>query len=157
MAWGEILTPFSGIEPGQPGWKPVIPALRLARGWKQNCPDSCPHVLSKNVSRRQNSGIKFIVRNTIQHVGEHTESKPIYLRQKWSSNTHPEKCGCGHPPEWKVCQRGDISHLYRTVFLSLCLSLANYLVLPFTCDQTQGPPLICVHVFGQDGFQTQAL
>ena len=30
--------------------------------------------------------------------------------------------------------------------------MANYL-LPFTPDQTQGPPLICVYIFGQDGFQ----
>ena len=41
MAWSKILILCSGIEPGQPGWKPGIPATRLARGWKQNCPDSC--------------------------------------------------------------------------------------------------------------------
>ena len=29
----------------------------------------------------------------------------------------------------------------------LCLPWANFLVLSLTPDQTQGPPLICVHIF----------
>ena len=35
------------------------------------------------------TGTKFIVRNTGQHVAEHTEKASIYLRQKQSSNIQP--------------------------------------------------------------------
>ena len=61
-----------------------------------------------------------------------------------SSNPHPKE----HPPEWGVHQRDDLGHLYRTVIPGLCLPLNNYLVLSFTPDQTPGPPVICVHIFG---------
>ena len=41
MAWSKILILFSRVKLGQPGWKPGILTTRLARGWKQNCSDSC--------------------------------------------------------------------------------------------------------------------
>lgn len=41
-------------------------------------------------------GIKFIVRVTIQHVGEHAEES-VYLQQKQSSNTHRRSAGAGIP------------------------------------------------------------
>ena len=37
------------------------------------------------------TGTKFIIRDTAQHVGEHTEKQFIYLRQKQGRNTHQEK------------------------------------------------------------------
>ena len=45
-------------------------------------------------------GIKFIVRNTVRHVGEPTEKSSVYLRQKQSRNTHlKEKGGYRSPPD----------------------------------------------------------
>ena len=44
---------------------------------------------SKNVSRRQKNakiGMKFIIRDTAQFMGEHTEKQFIYLRQKQGRN-----------------------------------------------------------------------
>lgn len=40
IAWSKILILCSGIEYGQPGWKPGILNTRLAKGWKQNFTDS---------------------------------------------------------------------------------------------------------------------
>ena len=39
-------------------------------------------------------GTKFIIRDTAQHVGEHTEKRFVYLRQKQGRNTHSEKRVC---------------------------------------------------------------
>ena len=43
------------------------------------------------------TGIRFIFRNTVQHVGEHRENLSISLRQKQSRNSHPKERGRGHP------------------------------------------------------------
>ena len=48
---------------------------------------------------------KFIVKSTVQHVGE---KKSVYRRQKQSSNTHQKEHRCGHPPEWGGHLRGDL-------------------------------------------------
>ena len=43
------------------------------------------------------------------------------------------------------------------VLLGLCFSLASYLILFLTPDQTQGPPQYVCASFGQDGFQSKVL
>ena len=37
------------------------------------------------------TGTSFVVGNILQHVGEHTEKRSVYLKQKQSSNTHPKE------------------------------------------------------------------
>ena len=44
------------------------------------------------------TGTGFMVGDTVQHVGGHTEKAFIYLSQKQSSNTPPKERGCGRPP-----------------------------------------------------------
>ena len=68
----------------------------------------------------------------------------------------PEVWGFRRSPEWGVHQRGDLNHLYGADLLGLCLPWANYLVLFFIPDQTQGPPLICMRSLGEDGLQSKA-
>ena len=83
-------------------------------------------------------GIKFIVRVTIQHVGEHAEES-VYLQQKQSSNTHPEECRCRRPPN-EEHQRDDLNHLCGAVLLGLCFPLAGCLVLSLTPDWPRALP-----------------
>ena len=78
---------------------------------------------------------------------ESTRRSSLFCRrQKQRSNTHPKEQGCGRPQS-EEHQRGDLNHLYGADLLHRCLPLANYLVLAFTLDQIQSPPLICVRIF----------
>ena len=158
MAWSEILILCSGIESGQPGWKPGIVATRPAGGLKQNCPD-CSCLWKQEwfkEAKTVKAGTKCIVRNTVHRVAELTEMQSVYRRQRQSSSSHPEEArGCGRAPEWGAHQRSDLNHLSRTVPLGLCFPLANFLVMFRTPDQTQGPPLCVCTSFHQDAFQTK--
>ena len=49
-----------------------------------------------------------------------------------------------------------LNHWYGAALPGLCLPLANYLVLPFTPDQTQGPPWSAWASLGRDGFRSKA-
>ena len=89
------------------------------------------------------TGTKFIVENTLQRMGG---------RNKAVIHTQRRSEGVGVP-----LNEGDLNYFYRTVLLGLCCSVANYLVLSFTPDQTQGPPLICLSIFGQDGIPKQSM
>ena len=44
------------------------------------------------------TGTKFIIRDTAQQVGEHTEKQLVQLRQKQGRDGHPERKGVGIPP-----------------------------------------------------------
>lgn len=72
-------------------------------------------------------GIKFIVRNIVQHEGEN------YLRQKQS--THRSR-GVDITLNEEHTS-GDLNHLYRA---GLCFPLANYIVLFFTPTRPRSLP-----------------
>lgn len=106
-------------------------ALTLIPYWKQGC--------FKKATVK--TGIKFIVRNTVQHAGEHMRSS---LSQKQRSSIHPkEECGCGHPPEWGVHQRGGLNH-FMGQFLWVFVFL--WPIMSFYLSHTRPSP-ICVHIF----------
>ena len=57
----------------------------------------------------------------------------------------------------RVCQRGDMSQLYRTVLPALCFPLANFLVSFLTPDLTQGQSLMCARIFWPQWIPEQSL
>ena len=64
--------------------------------WKQEC---------FKETKTVKTGIKFIIRDTAQHVGEHTEKQFVYLRQKQGRNTHPERKGVGILSNEEKCSK----------------------------------------------------
>ena len=60
--------------------------LALATIWKQECFKEAKPVKTDT---------KFIIRDTAQQMGEHTEKWFIYLRQKEGRDAHPERKGVG--------------------------------------------------------------
>ena len=122
MIWSEILflaqeLNLGSLDENQGSWpldqieaKSRI-ALILAHCWNKKC---------FKEEQTVKTSTKFIIRNTVQHVGEHTEEQSSCLRQKQNSNTHPkEECECGHPPHWGAWWRGDLNHLYGAVLPGL--------------------------------------
>ena len=69
----------------------------LALSWPPRPPTPHPPQ-SKKCFKEANTvdrGTKFIIRDTVQHMGEHTDKQFIYLSQKQDRNTYSEKKGMG--------------------------------------------------------------
>ena len=63
----------------------------------------------------------------------------------------------GRPPSEEECSKKQLSHLYRTVLLGLCLPLVNYLVSFSTLDLPWDLPQHACTTSFQDGFQPRGL
>ena len=66
---------------------------------------------------------KFIIRDTVQYMGEHPEKQFIYLFQRQGRDTQPERSVGILGKE----RSKEVTHitLYRTVLLGLCLHMTN--------------------------------
>ena len=60
------------------------------------------------------TGTKFIIIDTAQHVGEHTEKKLIYLRQKQGRDTHLKRKVVGILPNEEQHYKEAIKSCYLT-------------------------------------------
>ena len=52
-----------------------------------------------------NAGIKFIIRDIAQQVGEHKEKKFVQMRQKQDRDAQLERKGVGFPPSQEECSK----------------------------------------------------
>ena len=102
--------------------------------------------------------MKFIIRDTTQQVGEHTEKQLVQWRQKQQAEIHTwRERAWVFPLRRRRTVKRPLTHLHSAVLRGLCLLLASYLLSFSSPDLSWDFPQHVCATFFQDGFQPRGL
>ena len=115
--------------------------------WKQEC---------FKEAKTSKNGLSFIVRNTVQPVGEHTEKQSILSKTEAKQGYTPKGGAWVWASSWR---RSAPERWFKPlIWGSSYRALFSFGQLPcFISHRTQGPPQYACKSIGQDGFLSKAL